>query len=62
MNGRGPRRSRGRDEPEGRRWKNILYYSMIHVDFMIGTKDLEIVGTSFSGEKTVIFKDGNWAI
>ena len=36
--------------------------SMIHVDFMIGTKDLEIVGTSFSGEKTVIFKDGNWAI
>ena len=36
--------------------------SMIHVDFMIGTKDLEIVGTSFSGEKTVIFKGGNWAI
>ena len=36
--------------------------SMIHVDFMIGTKDLEIVGTSFSGKKTIIFKDGNWAI
>lgn len=36
--------------------------SMIHVDFMIGTEDLEIVGTSFSGKKTVIFKDGNWAI
>ena len=36
--------------------------SMIHVDFMIGTKDLEIVGTSFNGKKTVIFKDGNWAI
>ena len=36
--------------------------SMIHVDFMIGTKDLEIVGTSFSGKKTTIFKDGNWAI
>ena len=36
--------------------------SMIHVDFMIGTKDLEIVGTSFDGKKTVIFKDGNWAI
>ena len=36
--------------------------SMIHVDFMIGTKDLEIVGTSFDGKRTVIFKNGNWAI
>ena len=36
--------------------------SMIHVDFMIGTKDLEIIGTSFNGKKTVIFKNGNWAI
>ncbi len=36
--------------------------SMIHVDFMIGTKDLEIVGTSFNGKKTIIFKNGNWAI
>ena len=36
--------------------------SMIHVDFMIGTADLEIVGTSFSGKKTTIFKNGNWAI
>ena len=36
--------------------------SMIHVDFMIGTKDLQIIGTSFDGKKTTIFKDGNWAI
>jgi len=36
--------------------------SMIHVDFMIGTKDLEIVGTDFNGKKTVVFKNGNWAI
>ena len=43
-------------------YKMGLNDSMIHVDFMIGTKDLEIVGTSFSGKKTVIFKDGNWAI
>ena len=35
--------------------------SMIHVDFMIGTKDLEIIGTSFDGKETIIFKDGNWA-
>ena len=42
--------------------KRGLNDSMIHVDFMIGTKDLEIVGTSFDGKKTTIFKDGNWAI
>ena len=36
--------------------------SMTHVDFMIGTKDMEIVGVSFDGKRTVIFKDGNWAI
>ena len=35
--------------------------SIIHVDFMIGTKDLEIVGTSFSGKKVTLFKNGNWA-
>ena len=43
-------------------YKMGLNDSMIHVDFMIGTKDLEIVGTSFNGKKTTIFKDGNWAI
>lgn len=36
--------------------------SMIHVDFMIGTKDLMIEATTFEGEKILIFKDGNWAI
>lgn len=36
--------------------------SMIHVDFMIGTSDLFIEGTTFEGEKVIIFKDGNWAI
>ena len=36
--------------------------SMIHVDFMIGTKDLKVIGTSFNGEKTVIFENGTWAI
>ncbi|MGM9873775.1 MAG: aminopeptidase [Bacilli bacterium] len=36
--------------------------SMIHVDFMIGTKDLMIEGTTFEGQKVLIFKDGNWAI
>lgn len=36
--------------------------SVIHVDFMIGTKDLEIVGIDYKGNKTTIFKNGNWAI
>lgn len=35
--------------------------SMIHVDFMIGTKDLSIIGEKENGEKIAIFKDGNWA-
>ena len=35
--------------------------SMIHVDFMIGTKDLSIVGTTKEGKQVQIFKDGNWA-
>ncbi len=36
--------------------------SHTHVDFMIGADDLEIVGTTSTGEKVSIFKDGLWAI
>lgn len=36
--------------------------SMIHVDFMIGTKDMNIVGEDANGKKYQIFKDGEWAI
>ncbi len=35
--------------------------SMEHVDFMIGTDDLEIVGTDKNGKEHPIFKNGNWA-
>ncbi len=35
--------------------------SMIHVDFMVGTKDLDIVGVDSKGQKHQIFKDGEWA-
>ncbi len=35
--------------------------SLVHVDFMIGTKDLTITGISFDGTETLVFKDGNWA-
>lgn len=36
--------------------------SMIHVDFMIGSKDMSIVGVTLDGKRVQIFKDGNWAI
>lgn len=35
--------------------------SMIHVDFMIGTSDLSIVGRCKDGSTVQIFKDGTWA-
>jgi aminopeptidase len=35
--------------------------SMIHVDFMIGCKDLNITAKTRDGKYVPIFKDGNWA-
>ncbi len=35
--------------------------SAIHVDFMIGSSDLEIDGITESGEIIPVFKNGNWA-
>ncbi len=35
--------------------------SMIHVDFMIGTRDMSIVGVTKDGKRVQIFKDGTWA-
>ena len=34
--------------------------SVIHVDFMIGTSDLEITGINKNGETIQIFTNGNW--
>lgn len=36
--------------------------SMNHVDFMVGTSDLSIIGIEENGDEIVIFKNGNWAI
>ena len=41
--------------------KRGINESMIHVDFMIGARDMSIVGVTASGERVQIFKDGNWA-
>jgi aminopeptidase len=35
--------------------------SMSHVDFMIGSEDLDVVGYDKDGKKYQIFKKGNWA-
>lgn len=35
--------------------------SVIHVDFMIGSKDLDVFGITKNGERVQIFKNGNWA-
>ena len=35
--------------------------SLVHVDFMVGAKDLDIVGETESKEKFQVFKNGNWA-
>ena len=36
--------------------------SVTHVDFMVGTADLSIVGTTQDGCQVPIFVDGNFAI
>lgn len=36
--------------------------SMIHVDFMIGSPDLSVVGIDENGKRIQLFKDGVWAI
>lgn len=34
--------------------------SLVHVDFMIGTKDLEITGTTAAGKEIPVFKNGDF--
>lgn len=41
--------------------ENDVNDSFIHEDFMIGTKDLTIIGQDHDGNTLEIFKDGNWA-
>ena len=39
-----------------------LNYSTTHVDFMIGTEDLSIIGIEADGTEIPIFVDGDWVI
>ena len=36
--------------------------SLQHVDFMVGTKDINIKGVQYDGTETVLFEDGEWVI
>lgn len=36
--------------------------SMTHVDFMVGSKDLSIVGTTHDGKEIKVFENGNFVI
>lgn len=42
--------------------QNGVNYSLTHEDFMIGSNDLDIIGTTIDGNEIKIFKSGNWAI
>lgn len=35
--------------------------SLTHVDFMVGSSDMNIIGETYDGENIQVFKDGNWA-
>lgn len=41
--------------------KNDCNVSITHVDFMIGSADLDITGVTATGETVPIFRKGNWA-
>jgi aminopeptidase len=36
--------------------------SLTHVDFMVGSEELEIIGETAAGEKVQVFKNGDWVI
>lgn len=52
----------GKDYKKSQLKKFGLNDSVEHVDFMIGTKDLDVFGITKDGKEVLIFKDGEWAI
>ena len=54
---------KGYEKLEEEDWQEMKFNeSMNHVDFMVGSEDLDIVATTFDGKKVQIFKNGNWSI
>lgn len=52
----------GIDMSDEERLKVGSNVSMTHVDFMVGSRDLSIIGTKENGEEIVIFENGNFKI
>jgi aminopeptidase len=51
----------GQNMTRGELTERGLNDSITHVDFMVGTKDLSIVGTTHDGQEVPVFVDGNFA-
>ena len=51
----------GEDMSEEEKKAAGLNNSLTHVDFMVGTRDLSIVGTTHDGKEIPVFVDGNFA-
>ena len=51
----------GDDIPEEELSDYGINDSMTHVDFMVGSEDMNIMGIKRNGEEVQIFKNGNWA-
>ena len=41
--------------------ENGLNQSITHVDFMIGSKEMDIDGITADGQREPVFRKGNWA-
>lgn len=52
----------GNDTPMEELLKKGYNNSMTHVDFMFGSSDMEIIGTTQDGKKIQVFKAGNFVI
>ena len=53
-------RALGRPLPEDSPW--TLNDAVIHIDFMVGTPDMRIVGTTEDGEEVVVFDKGDFVL
>lgn len=52
----------GNDMDDKQLAEHGMNQSLQHVDFMVGTKDIDIDGIGFDGTVTPLFRDGEWVI
>lgn len=52
----------GNDMTEEQLAAHGMNKSLQHVDFMVGTKDINIDGITYDGEVVALFRDGEWVI